>query len=448
MTIEMQLREYDILIDIITGEVTLENLPKDFTMGFVRSDIRANRLNIKLESNSKPYIIGDNNVKMAFRKYDKNIVVMERDVNELYVVDNIIQCTLMPEILSIINRQVLAEIIITDSEGRHLTSARFSFYVREGILDNKNIKQLSNYNILTDMQNQVENLLIDIEENILPAEEERKQAEIDRANVFEEVIGLANNTKNSLNGVVDTANDINNILNNPTNGTIKKANDINNTLSNNIDGTIKKATDIDNILKNTTTDANTAKGNLDGSITAGSTLKNNLDGDISVGTTLKDNLENNIEEGNQLKQDLPPIITSANTSKDNLDASITNANTINNTLTNETDGTIKKATNINGVLSNTISNANTINSTLSNETDGTIKRAIDSKVILENKISDVTMLKTEIEDAITDNQIVKKSEFDSKINDLEGMRIYKGMVQPDDTPFWYDTADDGGIIRK
>ncbi len=448
MTIEMQLREYDILIDIITGEVTLENLPKDFTMGFVRSDIRANRLNIKLESNSKPYIIGDNNVKMAFRKYDKNIVVMERDVNELYVVDNIIQCTLMPEILSIINRQVLAEIIITDSEGRHLTSARFSFYVREGILDDKNIKQLSNYNILTDMQNQVENLLIDIEENILPAEEERKQAEIDRTNVFEEVIGLANNTKNSLNGVVDTANDINNILNNPTNGTIKKANDINNTLSNNIDGTIKKATDIDNILKNTTTDANTAKGNLDGSITAGSTLKNNLGANISVGTMLSENLENIIGEGNQLKQDLPLVVSSANISKNNLDGSITNADIINNTLTNEIDGTIKKATNINGTLNNTINSANIINNTLTNETDGTIKKATVSKGELENKISAANILKTEIEDAIADNQIVKKTEFDSKINDLEGVRIYKGTEQPKDTLFWYDAVDNEGIIRE
>ena len=212
MTIEMQLREYDILIDIITGEVTLENLPKDFTMGFVRSDIRANRLNIKLESNSKPYIIGDNNVKMAFRKYDKNIVVMEKDINELYVVDNIIQCTLMPEILTIINRQVLAEIIITDSENRHLTSARFSFYVREGILDDKNIKQLSNYNILTDMQNQVENLLIDIEENILPAEEERKQAEIDRANVFEEIINSINKAGGDLNNSINLAETINNTI--------------------------------------------------------------------------------------------------------------------------------------------------------------------------------------------------------------------------------------------
>lgn len=356
MTIEMQLREYDILIDIITGEVILENLPKDFTMGFVRSDIRANRLNIKLESNSKPYIIGDNNVKMAFRKYDKNIVVMERDVNELYVVDNIIQCTLMPEILSIINRQVLAEIIITDSEGRHLTSARFSFYVREGILDNKNIKQLSNYNILTDMQNQVENLLIDIEENILPAEEERKQAEIDRANVFEEIINSINKAGGDLNNSINLAETINN------------------TILNVEDGTIKQATNINVELEETIMDANIIKTNLKDSTEIAEVIKEDLDDSIDL--------------------------------------------------------------------------ACYINSTLSNETDGTIKKAMDSKVELENKISNVNILRTEIEDAIADNQIVKKTEFNSKINDLEGVRIHKGVEQPKDTLFWYDAVDNEGIIRK
>ena len=31
---------------------------------------------------------------------------------------------------------------------------------------------------------------------------------------------------------------------------------------------------------------------------------------------------------------------------------------------------------------------------------------------------------------------------------LKGLRIHKGIVEPTDTPFWYDTSDTTEIVRR
>lgn len=349
---DMPIREYDIEIDIITGKVKVLNTPINNRIEFIKGDYRANRFNIYLKSKGNPYLIGENNVKIAFSRYDKQIVIMEKDVDELYVIDNAIQCTLTDDILEIIGRQVCAEVMIYDTEGRRLTSAKISFYVIKGIVDDVKIKQVSSYDLFERLTSQVENMLSDIEENVLPNEEKRELAE-DLRELAEQGRVAEFNTR-----LVEITNAVNNA--------IEKA-----SLANEKAGLAQQATDI---INQTNEDI------------------------IQTENQREVVFTNMMTSADQIKHSLDLVIFDANSVNDTLEANIVTANTLNHDLSNTENGTIKRANDTKNELDNSTSNANIINNTLSDATNGTIKVANDTNDILEGTIDTANISKSELDE--------------------------------------------------
>ena len=168
-----------------------------------------------------------------------------------------------------------------------------------------------------------------------------------------------------------------------------------------LDGSIEQAGDIKQSLDASVEQAGESKTALDGSVTSAGTMKDELDESITSATNINDTLANPVDG----------TIKQANDSKDELDGSITSATNINDTLANPVDGTIKQANDSKDELDGSITSATNINNTLADPVDGTIKQANDSRVALEGKITDAGTAKSEIEQAIVDNQIVTQSEF-------------------------------------
>ena len=150
---------------------------------------------------------------------------------------------------------------------------------------------------------------------------------------------------------------------------------------------------------------------LDASIEQAGESEAALDASIEQAGDIKQSLDASVEQAGESKTALDGSVTSAGTMKDELDESITSATNINDTLANPVDGTIKQANDSKDELDGSITSATNINNTLADPVDGTIKQANDSRVALEGKITDAGTAKSEIEQAIVDNQIVTQSEF-------------------------------------
>lgn len=78
------------------------------------------------------------------------------------------------------------------------------------------------------------------------------------------------------------------------------------------------------------------------------------------------------------------------------------------------------------------------NQSLLNEIDD----ANTFKVGLDQSIQDGIKAKDDLELAIQNGGVVYED-----VDMLKGLRIYKGIVEPIDTSFWYDTSDNTGITR-
>lgn len=140
-----------------------------------------------------------------------------------------------------------------------------------------------------------------------------------------------------------------------------------------LDTSVTAASSIKATLDTSTSKANTAKSTLDTVVVNAEGLKVDLGRSISTGTTLKSNIDQSVALGNSLNTTLPSIVQSANTSKTNLestigtagnsktllDASVVAANNINNTISNASTGSIKKATDINNSLLSNIQSGTT-----------------------------------------------------------------------------------------
>ena len=133
---------------------------------------------------------------------------------------------------------------------------------------------------------------------------------------------------------------------------------------------------------------------------------------IDVVMNAVNNLDGSINEANTSKTELDNTIFLGDATKSNLDVSIDNANIINDTLSNTTTGTIKKATDINATLLSTISTSESTNTILSN----TNSQAQTTKSNLNSSISTGNILKTNLDNNISTGTTLKIA-LDTNISD-------------------------------
>lgn len=170
--------------------------------------------------------------------------------------------------------------------------------------------------------------------------------------------------------------------------------------------------------------ANTTKTGLDASIIGGVNINTELNTTIDKANISETNLDDSINISTTKKSELDNSVSIANTSKAELDNSVLEANTIENTLSNIDTGTIKLAKDVNQSLLNDVDDANT------------------TKNRLDVSIQDGIKAKDDLELAIQNGGVIYED-----VDMLKGLRIYKGIVEPTDTSFWYDTSDNTGITR-
>ncbi len=462
---DLPIREYNIRIDIITGEVKNLDLPEEQEMEFIKGGFRASKINIHLTRKGEEFIIGDNKVQMTFKRHDEAIIIMEEDTSELEVIDNVIECTLTTDILDIVGRQVYAQLSIFNNEGRKLINTAFYFYVIKGVVDSSTIQSMEGYSLFQQLTNEVENLINDIEENIMPDEVKRKTAEELRVLAEEDRVEEFNAKLSDIADAIDEA--------------YEKAG-----LANTKAGLVQDVIDTVNLLSADIISAEAAR------VSAETTRQETFDEIISDAEGAEGSLNLTIENAENIYADFTDeetgVILLANTINDTLmneeDGTIKQAEDINEALSNEVDGSIKRAESINAILTDeitgtiktaedikddlnvSITNAETINNTLSDE-DGTIDLAND----IHNKLTDINTgaitLAHEINDILTDEEtgtiqqaedvneelldtIFEGGQVFEDVNTLKNIRIHYGEDEPDNTPFWYDTSDTTEIERR
>lgn len=166
----MQIKEFDVIIDIKDLKKVKYRDPiskkaiQEITV--VREDNLGNQLNIYLEDGENPYLIGDSKVQIVFKKHDKTTVEMSRESGDFEVVDNVIKCVLSTNVIAIAGRQVQAEAIVSDINGRQVTSAKFYFRVTRGLLTDDMVKSTNEFSTLDRLIGNVQELEDTVLDNI------------------------------------------------------------------------------------------------------------------------------------------------------------------------------------------------------------------------------------------------------------------------------------------
>jgi vacuolar-type H+-ATPase subunit I/STV1 len=205
----MQLKEFDIILDISTKDVKYKDAFSGKVINeiiVIKDDYNSTRLNIHLESGGKSYEIGTNNAEIVFAKHDKTIIVMDNTSEGFSIEDNIIKAILSTNITSIPGRQVKGEVIVRGVNGEILTSnANFYFRVQKGLLTDEVIKSTNEIPLLNKLIKQVNDLDILLAQN-----------ESDRELVFSQKLLEINNTYNELLSKIETLdikiNDVNDLI--------------------------------------------------------------------------------------------------------------------------------------------------------------------------------------------------------------------------------------------
>lgn len=187
----MQLKEFDIILDIKTKEVKYRDPvsgQKLDEIEVIKGDYKSTRLNIFLESGKQPYIIGDSTVEVVFEKYDRTVVVMDKTSEGFIVEENVIKTTLSTNITAIAGRQVKGEVVVKGVNGEVLTSrANFYFRVHRGILTDDVIASTNELPLLNRLIDQV----TELDANLTTNEQQRVVT-------FDGIVDTANTTKTGL----------------------------------------------------------------------------------------------------------------------------------------------------------------------------------------------------------------------------------------------------------
>lgn len=149
----MQLKEFDILLDIKRNKKVEE-------FEIVQGDYETNILKISLVEDFNEYELSGLSVEIAFAKSDGTTVLQDLN-NGISLIGNKIVCTLKTNTIASPGK-VLAEVRILEGL-KLLTSSRFSFFVRQSIVNDKTIESTNEFPILNQKIQEVNGLIEEVQ---------------------------------------------------------------------------------------------------------------------------------------------------------------------------------------------------------------------------------------------------------------------------------------------
>lgn len=254
-----------------------------------------------------------------------------------------------------------------------------------------------------------------------------------KLNNFGEVIETLGDVIEDIGDVIGVVGDLDNAINNANTAKSQLNSSISTggILKTGLDSSIFSGDSLKPLLDSSISDANTSKGELDSSVSVadgvqsqlsqdisdGSALKGELNAIINSGNTLNTDLTDSIDIGSQIKDELDPLVTQANTVKGELSPIVTNAGELKVGLSELIDdGNI-----LNDDLLDSITRATDINEILSNDVDGVIRSATDVNIILSGTTSDANDIHGSLSTTVSEASGIKVG-LDGSIGDATELK--------------------------
>lgn len=256
--------------------------------------------------------------------------------------------------------------------------------------------------------------------------------------------------RSSIINALNKVNDDNNSYQDIKNQIVTSKDDVNEAVAE-FDAKVASAQDATTALINATSKGNTAKSNLDASITSANTARtnlvsatssaNNAESTLKSATStaqtttasandVKKNLDSSISSANSAKSALDTAISNAKTAKSNLDASTSTGNTAKNNLDSAISNAIKTRDDLNAV----ISSAQSAQSSLSS----VIAQASTAQTNLQNATNSATnvfnQLTAENVSAKANLDALRSEDFNAQeiLSGVTDIRAYLGMIETED----------------
>ena len=181
----MQLKEFNVILDI-------KKYLQQEQFEVVQGDSFTNLVNISLVDGLNPYDLSNVNVEIAFRKSD-GTTVLQSDIAIINAAQGKIQCILKTNTIASPGK-VIAEVRVLEID-KLLTSARFEFFVRQSLTNDKTIESTNEFPILTQLINEVKQITAQVPEQVV--------TDLDNlTNYVNELAGIGRTTE-TVKGVAD-----------------------------------------------------------------------------------------------------------------------------------------------------------------------------------------------------------------------------------------------------
>ena len=181
----MYIKEFDIVIDI-------KNSTKQEPFEVVQGDSQSNLLNISMTNGLEPYDLTGTTAEIVFYKSDSTTVqqTQKTGVVILNAPDGKIQCTLKTNTIACPGK-VVAEVRVLSDEVL-LTSARFEFYVRKSLINDKTIESTDEFPVLTQLMkdtstliDQVNQIEKQVPENVVSRIDAMETGKVDKTDIVQ-----------------------------------------------------------------------------------------------------------------------------------------------------------------------------------------------------------------------------------------------------------------------
>jgi len=154
----LQLKEFDIILDI-------KRPIKNEYIEVVQGDYGTNVLNIQLRDGLNNYDLTDTKTEIVFAKPDGTTVIQDENngVAVVNATEGRMTCTLNTNTIASPGK-VVAEVRVSDLEGKSLTTARFNFFVRKPLITDDAIESTNEFPILNQLITTTEGLIQQVEQ--------------------------------------------------------------------------------------------------------------------------------------------------------------------------------------------------------------------------------------------------------------------------------------------
>ena len=181
----MYIKEFDIVLDI-------KNSTEQEPFEVVQGDSQSNLLNISMTNGLEPYDLTGTTAEIVFYKSDSTTVqqTQKTGVVILNAPDGKIQCTLKTNTIACPGK-VVAEVRVLSDEVL-LTSARFEFYVRKSLINDKTIESTDEFPVLTQLMqdtstliDQVNQIEKQVPENVVSRIDAMESGKVDKTDIVQ-----------------------------------------------------------------------------------------------------------------------------------------------------------------------------------------------------------------------------------------------------------------------